>query len=177
MSTWKTCLAALALTGLASGAAAESLKMATIAPGSSAYLTMSTMATLVNQGQDSYDITVDATGAATRHMVSLAEGELDQRRRPGSLAGAALQDRGLARDQREPQLAVDVGPELEPALEVGPGRGGVTQQRVGSGARGRECCCHGRCRCWRDNGGRKGALNAGSGGRVDQGIHPLRRDA
>ena len=77
MSTWKTCLAALALTGLASGAAAESLKMATIAPGSSAYLTMSTMATLVNQGQDSYDITVDATGAATRHMVSLAEGELD----------------------------------------------------------------------------------------------------
>ena len=51
--------------------------MATIAPGSSAYLTMSTMATIVNQQQDDYEITVDATGAATAHMIDLAEGNLD----------------------------------------------------------------------------------------------------
>jgi hypothetical protein len=67
----------LAALALAAPAAAEDLKMATIAPGSSAYLTMSTMATIVNQEQDAHDITVDATGAATRHVVSLAEGELD----------------------------------------------------------------------------------------------------
>ena len=73
----KACLVALAVTAFTGAAEAESLKMATIAPGSSAYLTMSTMATLVNQGQEDYDITVDATGAATRHMISLAEGELD----------------------------------------------------------------------------------------------------
>jgi uncharacterized protein len=51
--------------------------MATIAPGSSAYLVMTTMATLINQAQDDYQIQVDATGAATRHMIEVAEGELD----------------------------------------------------------------------------------------------------
>mgnify|MGYP001299178552 CR=1 FL=1 len=58
-------------------ASADDLKMATIAPGSSAYLTMSTMATIVNAGQDKHQITVDATGAATKHQVELAEGKLD----------------------------------------------------------------------------------------------------
>ena len=32
------------------------------------------MATLVNQGQDKYEITVDATGAATKHIVDMAKG-------------------------------------------------------------------------------------------------------
>lgn len=59
------------------GAHADELKMATIAPGSSAYLTMSTMATLVNQEQDKHRITVDATGAATKHQIEMAEGKLD----------------------------------------------------------------------------------------------------
>jgi len=53
------------------------LKMATIAPGTSAYLTMTTMATMVNQALDDVNIQVDATGAATQHMVEVANGNLD----------------------------------------------------------------------------------------------------
>lgn len=67
---------ALGLTGSVQAAENE-LKMATIAPGSSAYLTMTAMATLVNQALDDVNITVDATGAATKHMIELAEGKLD----------------------------------------------------------------------------------------------------
>lgn len=57
--------------------AAEILKMATISPGSSAYLTMTTMATMINQAQDELEIKVDATGAATKHLIELAEGKID----------------------------------------------------------------------------------------------------
>jgi uncharacterized protein len=57
--------------------AAETLKMATIAPGSSAYLTMTTMATMINQAQDDLAIKVDSTGAATKHMIDLAKGKID----------------------------------------------------------------------------------------------------
>jgi TRAP transporter TAXI family solute receptor len=57
--------------------AAKTLKMATIAPGSSAYLTMTTMATMINQAQDKLNIKVDATGAATKHMISVAKGKID----------------------------------------------------------------------------------------------------
>ena len=64
---------ALAFTAQAS----KTLKMATIAPGSSAYLTMTTMATMINQAQDELQIKVDATGAATKHMVDLAKGKID----------------------------------------------------------------------------------------------------
>jgi hypothetical protein len=73
-------LVAAATLGLGAGGAAhaaETLKMATIAPGTSAYLTMSTMATIVNQQQKDFEITVDATGAATKHMVEVAQGKLD----------------------------------------------------------------------------------------------------
>jgi len=65
--------------GFVGGVQAEEndLKMATIAPGSSAYLTMTTMATLVNQALDDVNIQVDATGAATKHMIELAQGKLD----------------------------------------------------------------------------------------------------
>ncbi|MBL1421567.1 MAG: TAXI family TRAP transporter solute-binding subunit [Alphaproteobacteria bacterium] len=67
-------LMATALTG---AAYAEKLKMATIAPGSSAYLVMTTMASMVNAAQDEYQISVDATGVATKHMVEAAQGKLD----------------------------------------------------------------------------------------------------
>jgi TRAP transporter TAXI family solute receptor len=76
----KTLTAGVIALGLSSaGQAAENdLKMATIAPGSSAYLTMTTMATLVNQSLDGeVNISVDATGAATKHMIELAQGKLD----------------------------------------------------------------------------------------------------
>ena len=65
----------LSLVGVAT--AQKKLKMATIAPGTSAYLTMSTMATVVNKARDDVEITVDATGAATKHIVNMAEGKLD----------------------------------------------------------------------------------------------------
>jgi len=57
--------------------AARTLKMATISPGSSVYLTMTTMATVINQAQDKMAIKVDATGAATKHMIDLASGKID----------------------------------------------------------------------------------------------------
>lgn len=68
-------VAACAISGTA--LAAEVIKMATIAPGTSAYLTQSTMASIVNQSQDEYEIQVDATGAATKHILDMAEGKLD----------------------------------------------------------------------------------------------------
>tara|TARA_R110002096_G_scaffold414611_1_gene615807 strand:+ start:43686 stop:44711 length:1026 start_codon:yes stop_codon:yes gene_type:complete len=58
-------------------AAQEILKMATIAPGSSTYLVMTTMASIVNSNQDKFEISVDATGTATKHMVDAAQGTLD----------------------------------------------------------------------------------------------------
>lgn len=57
--------------------AAEKVRMATIAPGSSAYLVMTTMASAVNGAQDDVEISVDATGAATKHIVEMAQGKLD----------------------------------------------------------------------------------------------------
>jgi TRAP transporter TAXI family solute receptor len=68
---------ALGLGTVGAAHATQTLKMATIAPGTSAYLTMSTMATIVNQQQKEFEITVDATGAATKHMVEVAQGKLD----------------------------------------------------------------------------------------------------
>ncbi len=74
----KTALAGVVSLGLASAVnAEENLKMATIAPGTSAYLTMTTMATIINQALDDVNIQVDATGAATKHMVEVAQGHLD----------------------------------------------------------------------------------------------------
>lgn len=72
-------LTASLATGLIAGTAhsADVIKMATISPGTSAYLTMTTMAKIVNQGQDKVKIQVDATGAATKHMVEVAQGKLD----------------------------------------------------------------------------------------------------
>ena len=68
---------ALLLVAAATAKAEKTLKMATIAPGSSAYLTMTTMATMINQAQDKMHIKVDATGAATKHMIDLAKGKID----------------------------------------------------------------------------------------------------
>jgi TRAP transporter TAXI family solute receptor len=57
--------------------AAQKLKMSTISPGSSAFLVMSTMSTMINQAQNDLEIKVDATGAATKHMIDLAQGKID----------------------------------------------------------------------------------------------------
>jgi TRAP transporter TAXI family solute receptor len=68
---------ALLLAMVTMAQAGKTLKMSTIAPGSSAYLTMTTMATMINQAQDNLQIKVDATGAATKHMIDLANGKID----------------------------------------------------------------------------------------------------
>lgn len=75
----KLAFAAAFAVGVSGAAQAQdhNLKMATIAPGTSAYLAMTTMATLVNQNLDGVNIQVDATGAATKHMIEVAEGKLD----------------------------------------------------------------------------------------------------
>ncbi len=78
MNYWlKGTATALALAASTAGAHAVDLKLATIAPGTSAYLAMTTFATLVNQSLPDVNITVDATGAATQHMIDVAEGKLD----------------------------------------------------------------------------------------------------
>ena len=75
---WCTLLTGVLVLSIATGVqAAKILKMATIAPGSSAYLTMTTMATMINQVQSDMEIKVDATGAATKHMIDLANGKID----------------------------------------------------------------------------------------------------
>jgi TRAP transporter TAXI family solute receptor len=75
---WQAVLTgALVLSMATAVQATKTLKMATIAPGSSAYLTMTTMATMINQAQSDLEIKVDATGAATKHMVDLANGKID----------------------------------------------------------------------------------------------------
>ncbi len=78
MTFFKTVALGAAMALSAAGVQAqERVKMATIAPGSSAYLTMTTFASLVNQSQDAYEISVDSTGAATKHVIELAQGKLD----------------------------------------------------------------------------------------------------
>ncbi len=71
------CMGILVLSIAMIAYAGQTLKMATISPGSSAYLTMTTMATMINQAQDNITIKVDATGAATKHMIQLANGKFD----------------------------------------------------------------------------------------------------
>lgn len=68
---------ALAMGGAPALAQKQQLKMSTIAPGSSMYLVMTTMANLVNQNAPGINITVDATGAATKHMVDVGRGRID----------------------------------------------------------------------------------------------------
>jgi len=75
---WKAILAGVSVLAMATAVqATKTLKMATISPGSSAYLTMTTMATMINQAQDDMVIKVDATGAATKHQIDLAQGKID----------------------------------------------------------------------------------------------------
>ena len=75
---WRAVLTgALVLSMATTVQASRTLKMATIAPGSSAYLVMTTMATMINQAQNDLVIKVDATGAATKHMIDLANGKID----------------------------------------------------------------------------------------------------
>lgn len=83
-------LAGIAAAGLAPAVQAkDEIEMTTIAPGVSAYLTMTTMASIVNRGQGDFEVQVDAAGAATEHMVK--EGPM--KLHPGTLR--YYRERGL----------------------------------------------------------------------------------
>ncbi|MCY4139687.1 MAG: TAXI family TRAP transporter solute-binding subunit [Rhodobacteraceae bacterium] len=74
----KNLLATVAALGLAaSAAAAETLRMATIAPSLSAAITMATFANIANDNLEDITIEVAAGGAATLHMVEVARGNLE----------------------------------------------------------------------------------------------------
>lgn len=74
----KLLLATVAALGLAaSAAAAETLRMATIAPSLSAAITMATFANIANDNLEDITIEVAAGGAATLHMVEVARGNLE----------------------------------------------------------------------------------------------------
>ena len=68
---------AVSMTSAAVAQQKQQIKMSTIAPGSSMYLVMTTFANLVNQNRKDIEITVDATGTATKHMVDVARESID----------------------------------------------------------------------------------------------------
>jgi len=68
---------ALTMTVTAPAKAQDFYKLATLGPGSSPYLVMSTFAQLVGQKLPGVTIQVNATGAATQHMIEATKDELD----------------------------------------------------------------------------------------------------
>ena len=73
----KLLLAASVFAATAITAQAEVVTLATIAPGTSANLTMTTFANIVSEHLDGVEIEVSATGAATVHMMEVGRGNLD----------------------------------------------------------------------------------------------------
>jgi uncharacterized protein len=69
--------AAIAIAMSAPANAQEFFKLATLGPGSSPYLVMSTFAQLVGQKLPGVTIQVNATGAATQHQIQATKGDLD----------------------------------------------------------------------------------------------------
>ena len=69
--------ALLLATSASSVAAQEFFRLATLGPGSSPYLVMSTFAQVVGERLDDVEIQVNATGAATQHALEAGAGQLD----------------------------------------------------------------------------------------------------
>ena len=55
----------------------ELLRMSTLGPGTSPNLVMTTFANVVNQKLSDYEIQINATGAATRHVLEVASGKTE----------------------------------------------------------------------------------------------------
>lgn len=68
--------ATLASTSLVASAK-EHFTLATLGPGSSTYMIMNTFANIINEKLPDYEISVDATGAGTRHQLDAARGDID----------------------------------------------------------------------------------------------------
>jgi len=66
-----------AFAGVLTAEAKENFKLATLGPGSSPYLVMSTFAQMVNRQLPDVEIQVNATGAATQHALDAGSGKLD----------------------------------------------------------------------------------------------------
>lgn len=74
---FKIGLLCLSLMAASSAQARDKIKMGTIAPGSTIYDIMTSVATTVNVNQDDYEISVNATGLGTKQMIDVARGRLD----------------------------------------------------------------------------------------------------
>ena len=73
-----TATGAAALAALPGGAFAKDiLRMSTLGPGTSPNLVMTTFASIVNDALPDYEIQLNATGAATRHVLEVAMGRSD----------------------------------------------------------------------------------------------------
>ena len=84
--------------------------MATIAPGSSAYVVMTSMASIVNNSQNEVEISVDATGAATKHIVEMAQGKLDMVATPPTVYMFMSTGKAMYRKlENAPELAKNAG--------------------------------------------------------------------
>ncbi|MEZ5653943.1 MAG: TAXI family TRAP transporter solute-binding subunit [Burkholderiaceae bacterium] len=77
MKLHKLLATAAMLLPFAGAHAAEDIKMATIAPGTTTYRTSTTFSKIVNQSQSDYRVTVDASGTAPKQRMDMAQGKLD----------------------------------------------------------------------------------------------------
>lgn len=57
--------------------ATEVFRMSTLGPGTSPYMVMTTFANTINKNHPEYSISVNATGAATKHQLDAAKGKID----------------------------------------------------------------------------------------------------
>lgn len=91
--------------------ATELLRMSTLGPGTSPNLVMTTFANIINQNLDDYEIQINATGAATRHVLEVAMG-----RTAFCMSSPALH--ALMSNQRAMFETIDQAPELAARLRA-----------------------------------------------------------
>ncbi len=99
-------VAAAALSSLPRAAfAKELLRMSTLGPGSSPNLVMTTFANIINRELPDYEIQINATGAATRHVLEVAMGKT-----AFCMSSPSLHD--LMANQRAMFAKIDQAPDL-----------------------------------------------------------------
>ncbi|TMV05702.1 TAXI family TRAP transporter solute-binding subunit [Ruegeria sediminis] len=91
--------------------AKELLRMSTLGPGTSPNLVMTTFANIINRELPDYEIQINATGAATRHVLEVAMGKT-----AFCMSSPAIH--ALMRDQRAMFEKIDEAPELVKKLRT-----------------------------------------------------------
>ncbi|MGB1090544.1 MAG: TAXI family TRAP transporter solute-binding subunit [Oceanobacter sp.] len=115
MKTIKTLSMTLGMSlGITLGAsqvnAADQVRMGTIAPGTSAYQVMTTMASMVNRANVGVEVKVDATGSAAKHQVDMAQGKLDVAMTAPELYGFMVDGTKMySKMKSAPELSKNVG--------------------------------------------------------------------